>query len=669
MNVLQILTSILFLSSCNFVFAQNQQMKQVDVEIINIDKQLLTRPNSKQTPDFVDDNAHFVTQEPKTGIHKTNADNIRIQFIHASPDSSIGSAVLSSTRGIEIWLGTTSGRVQVGTSALRYRRATPFITMDAASDTIIVMANNQELDKVMPGTMTVAPGMAYIGIATGVRTPSTYPSNPEAKPTDFKLTILSGIDTVPKNSYPSAVKFFNAVPDLPMLTVGQFRADGRKFSLNGFGFLDSTIYIGLPTPPRDSFSLPLEFTHLASLDSVIGNYGIKIRSTDNGQTIFGFISGLENDHPGIDNDAPHIYLVRKNGNVVDMTEWTYVQFINNSPDPLLNNGEWYYEPAAGPQKVFNNFKFPFRKGSHFLVLPLALSDDEIQPLPWSFKGPVNTNSTGPVDLFLSNRKDNILMAYGVLEPNNYAANPNGVDATAKVFFTNDIRPAFIEMGVTYNKQIEFRFLHCATDMAKVTLKSETQGETYTPAGGLRLDQYSNYGMFDVAIQPLQAFVVTEMPSNTILAKHEGLLDSMFESTGDPRNRRAFIFTSGFWDPSANRNGAGYALMIAYPQGDVATNFASIQPIESIFTDIDQNLAETPEPQLIPNPANDYAWLYLNGANGSYQMIDMQGRIVKNEIITDGTLPIELNLKGLASGLYHCNIIAGNKNYTRKLIKN
>jgi endonuclease I len=76
--------------------------------------------------------------------------------------------------------------------------------------------------------------------------------------------------------------------------------------------------------------------------------------------------------------------------------------------------------------------------------------------------------------------------------------------------------------------------------------------------------------------------------------------------------------------------------------------------------------------IVPNPATDNFHLIFNSTNSrkaTIAVIDQTGRVVKNstEFFNPGVNNININVSGIASGLYYVNIYTEGKNITEKLV--
>jgi len=74
--------------------------------------------------------------------------------------------------------------------------------------------------------------------------------------------------------------------------------------------------------------------------------------------------------------------------------------------------------------------------------------------------------------------------------------------------------------------------------------------------------------------------------------------------------------------------------------------------------------------LFPNPADESVRIHcseFNTAAGTVEILTLEGKTVQKRTVSKGNEAIELDLKGLAAGIYLCRISIGTKTASRKLI--
>jgi uncharacterized protein len=75
-------------------------------------------------------------------------------------------------------------------------------------------------------------------------------------------------------------------------------------------------------------------------------------------------------------------------------------------------------------------------------------------------------------------------------------------------------------------------------------------------------------------------------------------------------------------------------------------------------------------ELTPNPASTYIAIRVNDAAVStalVQLIDINGRMIKQQTINNTATPQLLSLNGVAKGLYHLKLVTGKEVITRKIV--
>jgi hypothetical protein len=575
---------------------------------------------------------------------RTLAGTARVQVIHASPDTNLGSADPRRNKAVKIRVGSSE-------ISLKYRTATPFIDINV-SDTITVIApDNSVLTAIPPNTLEE--NKAYVVVAHGMKTPGAI-TNPDGKDISFKVTAFEWDTTAEASG--SRLKFLNCVPDLPAITYGQFRSTGADFTRDGLQYGDTSAFTGLPVGTgTEPIRVALDITHKSNIDSIINQTIIDIPASMAGQSYFGFIVGLEKHFANVPGDAPYAFLVRKNGQVDTLQPHAYVQFMNNSPDPALNTGEFYIGGGVN-SPLFNNLRFEYRAATIFVPIELGISDNGLTA-PLFFRRTA-TNATAAVNVPFNTRKDAFVCAQGMVDPNDYAPNPDGQDIFATLFVTNNIRPASARIGESYNDELEVRFLHGVSDAGRVALNVD--GSDLAP--GVRFNQMTlQYATF-----PLTTTEIIVTNGGTVnLFKHA----TNFEAVTDPTNRRAFMLATGYLNPQANRNGHKYALLVTYSGSlnDPQSIFATVDsfPVVENYTGIStKKLSNELQISYGPNPVTDYLTIESNASiSGTYELVDIAGKIVATGKVENNTV---IPVHQLPKGMYVLKVQANNQAFTAKI---
>ena len=80
-------------------------------------------------------------------------------------------------------------------------------------------------------------------------------------------------------------------------------------------------------------------------------------------------------------------------------------------------------------------------------------------------------------------------------------------------------------------------------------------------------------------------------------------------------------------------------------------------------------AERDAARVSPNPASSWLYISLENINSSVnlQIIDVNGRPVKQQLITQGAANKAISLSGMAKGLYTVKLISPERVATQKLM--
>lgn len=217
-------------------------------------------------------------------------------------------------------------------------------------------------------------------------------------------------------------------------------------------------------------------------------------------------------------------------------EYAQVQFIHNAADPALEMVDIWIDSEL----LLDDFTF--RTATEFISLPahesffigVSAADD-----------PTILASFG-VTLVANQRY--VFVANGVLQPGDFAPNPDGANITITMHGIANAR-----LSAASDSTFEFAAIHGATDAPTVDINARGVGTL--------LDDIT-YGEF-VFYQavPAASFVLDVYDSTSLLAAFEADLTGLGGGAG-------VVFASGFLNPANNQDGAGFGLCAALPNGTV-----------------------------------------------------------------------------------------------------
>ena len=105
-----------------------------------------------------------------------------------------------------------------------------------------------------------------------------------------------------------------------------------------------------------------------------------------------------------------------------------------------------------------------------------------------------------------------------------------------------------------------------------------------------------------------------------------------------------------------------------------SNFYRLKPVDKdgkfVYSKVVKiNFTKLPGIHISPNPASSYIYLSLENINSTVnlQLIDVNGKLVKQQLITKGTVNKTISLSGVAKGLYTIKMVSQEQVATQKLV--
>ena len=254
-----------------------------------------------------------------------------------------------------------------------------------------------------------------------------------------------------------------------------------------------------------------------------------------------------------------------------------LQVIHNSADPAAETVDIYVNGA-----LFQD-DFMFRTATPFVDVPSGV-ELNIGVAPGNSTGPGDIIATIPVTL--AEGQTYAAIANGVLDPSQFAGNPDGKVTAFNLFLKKNVRES-----AYFNRFVEFLVFHGATDAPEIDVHVQNIFRSRL-VNDLMYGEFSWYkrvfpGSFVVDITPAD-------DKNTVVASFEIDLSGLGGGA-------AIVFASGFLTPGANQDGEAFGLFAALPDGTVV-EFPQVVP--------------TAELQVIHNssdPAANVVDIYVNGS--------------------------------------------------------
>ena len=251
-----------------------------------------------------------------------------------------------------------------------------------------------------------------------------------------------------------------------------------------------------------------------------------------------------------------------------------VQIIHNAADPAAELVDIYLNGVL----ILDDFAF--RKATGFLDLPAGIILN-LGIAPGNSTSVADTIKNFSVDFVQGGTY--IGFATGVLNPPNFAPNPDGLDIAFTIFGQDTAREASSTPGM-----VEFFFMHGVTDAPTVDIAIGGIGTVYD---NVSYGDKTSY----VTISPgTYSIDVFDSSGTTLLSSFGADFSSLADS--------AFaIFASGFIEPSQNQNGPHAGFYAALPNGEVF-ELPNITTYEA-YLQVIHNAAD---------PAADTVDVYLDG---------------------------------------------------------
>jgi hypothetical protein len=420
-----------------------------------------------------------------------------------------------------------------------FRAATPFVEVPAGVELLI---------EVTPGTsptpvvgsfpVTLAHGERYVAIANGVLNTGDFAPNPDGASIAFSLYPQDGIR---KRGYFGLVKVigFHGATDAPTVDIlAEGKWGGWKL-INDLTYGEFSRYRTLlPT------SYQLSVTPGGDNSTIVATFEADLSGLANGAAVV-FASGFLSPPDNQNGPAFGLFAALPDGQVVEFPavgQTAELQVIHNAADPVAEVVDVY----VNGDLLLDDFAF--RTATPFVEVPAGVNLN-ITVTPGSSPTPV----VGDFNVTLENGERYVAIANGVLNPDDFQANPDG----ASISFNLYPRAGILDRGfLGLVKVIAF---HGATDAPTVDVVARGSRRWNPKFEDLTYGQFSTYK----ALFPAQYLLdVTPGGDNsTVVATFEADLSGL-------RNGSAIVFASGFLTPDDDQNGPAFGLFAALSDGQV-----------------------------------------------------------------------------------------------------
>ncbi|MEX0813390.1 MAG: T9SS type A sorting domain-containing protein [Chitinophagales bacterium] len=572
-----------------------------------------------------------------------------VQVIHNSPDTSVAT--------LDVYINDS---LYSELDNISFREATPFLTVASGVPIEIAIASDTSTSSAPAfDTLSLSPlmsGQSYILHATGVINTAVYPSNPDTISTAFQLIAAGGPSALP-------------VPDSVDLLIAHGALDAPTLNVVVLE-TDQTLRTVVPNIPFKGFSSQggnPAYVRLAADDGLV-----TLRDMSNNpipgfmgqpRTFYAALSLLDEANGVVfasgfldqsQSSAFGLYIATPLGDVIKIPEInSAAQFINNAADPATeeidiyvveqmtgNNGIIQYIDNLGFRKATPYTPFPSEVPLKIIAVPAGgtLADSLAVISDYSATG------TAPNTLYS-------VIANGVLDPNDYTANPDGASIDFDLYVYDQARGQAQNSG-----EVDVLSFHGATDAPTIDIDiRELQG---TEIEGLSYGEFSPNGYASFVAQNIILDVLEETTGDTITS-HTATLSIAGGAA-------VTVFASGFVDDS---QGETFGLFAALPINALGTGYVLQLPYyDPTFV---SEVEVFNELSLYPNPSAEFLRVNYSLKESSafeIRFVDAKGRLIEARdlgTVSTGNNYEEFNVSGLASGTYFMQMIIDNKGFVVK----
>ncbi|MGA9291605.1 MAG: DUF4397 domain-containing protein [Ignavibacteriaceae bacterium] len=551
------------------------------------------------------------------------AQTARLQVVHNSADIAADS--------VDIYL---NGSLLLDN--FKFRTATNFI--DAPAGVLlnigVAPANSSSInDTIKNFQVTLNDGDTYVAIANGVLNPSDYAANPDGKSTAFTLFVKdmareSASDT-------SKVDFFvlHGATDAPTVDI---LAHGVGKLVDNASYGDITPYLEV-TPSSYSLDITPGDNNNAVVTSVLAD----LKGLNGGSAVV-FASGFMNPTANQNGASFGVFAALSNGTVVQFPSTARLQVIHNAADIAADSVDVYLNGNL----LLDNFGF--RRATPFINAPAG----EVLNIGVAPANSISANDTlKNFSVTLSAGGTYVAIADGVLNPADYAANPDGKSTAFTLFVKDMARESALDTN-----HVEFFVLHGSTDAPAVDVLARGVG---------KLVQNVSYGditdYVSVPPAPYSLDITPAGDNNTIVTSLNADLSGL-------KGMTAAVFASGFLNTSSNQNGSAFGIFAALANGTVV-QFGTLTGVESSPKSIPSSFNLE---QNFPNPFNPATKIVYSLPKSSevslkvYNIVGQEVATLINQQQNAGIYSVNFNASNLASGIYIYRIQAGSFVSTRKM---
>jgi hypothetical protein len=566
-----------------------------------------------------------------TGVNYIYAQTARLQVIHNAADPAADS--------VDVYL---NGTLLLDNFA--FRAATEFI--DAPADTVISIGvagknSTSASDTLKNFVVTLTSNETYVAIANGVLDPNSFQSNPDGRSTAFTLFIK---DMARETGNSGDVDFFVLHGSTDAPTVDVIARDVLTL-VDDAKYKDITDYI---TVPAGEYTL--DVTPGSDNSTIVASFAADLSGLGGGSAVV-FASGFLTPSANQNGEAFGIFAALANGTVVEFPAISTARFqvIHNAADPAAAVVDIYLKNLATDEQLLKLDDFGFREATEFEDVPADVNLAVIVAGPGSTSDTNQVVTTIPVGQ-LANGGKYVVIANGVLNPGDFATNPDSKD----IAFTLLVNSMAQERAS--GSDVDFFVLHGSTDAPTVDVIARDVATLVDDAA---------YG----DITPYITVPPAAYTLDLTLADGTTLVQSYVADLSGLGGGSAAVFASGFLTPANNQNGEAFGLFFALADGTVGQFPEGVTSVEEIssLTPNDYNLSQN-----YPNPFNPSTTINFTLPNNEfvtlkvYNVLGSEVATLVNQQLTAGSYKFDFNASNLASGIYLYELKAGSYSQIKKM---
>ena len=558
-----------------------------------------------------------------SGINMLFAQTARLQVIHNAADPGAASVDIYLDGGLLL-------------DNFDFRDATPYIDAPAGTPINIGVAGPNSIsaaDTIKNFTVTLTANETYVAVANGVLDPNSFAVNPDGRSTAFTLFVKA---MARENGTSSDVDFFvlHGSTDAPTVDVLARRV---ATLVDDAAYGDITNYITVPPA-----SYILDVTPGNDNSTIVASFEADLSGLGGGAAVV-FASGFLDPSTNQNGEAFGIFAALPTGDVVAFpsVELARLQVIHNAADIAADPVDIYLDGAL----LLDDFAF--RAATPFIDAPAGV-EFNIGVAPGNSGSVNDTLKNFPATL--ENGKTYVAIANGVLDPNSYAANPDG-RSTA---FTLLVKDMARESGL--GSDVDFFVLHGATDAPTVDVIARGVATLVDDAAYSDITNYISVPAGNYTL-------------DLTLADGTTLVQSYWADLRTLGGGSAVVFASGFLDPSANQNGEAFGLFFVLADGTVGEFPEGVASVENISGVTPSNYSLE---QNYPNPFNPSTTINFTIPNSEfvslkiYNILGSEVATLVNENLAAGAYRFNFDAANLASGIYLYELNAGNFREIKKM---